>query len=416
MLPGSSEPWCTRSNIDVDSTAVLAFDDGTRIPCDRFIMRLFCSVVRSVLESSECEADPRGRTVVPMPAQDPGAYWLAIDLLHAGCGDVWKLADAPTVVSIMRCMSFLGCTSYDLALDARLWTLLRDSPLEEIMDHAPRFMRNPSMSATVIRHMIKLRPRWADFVRQVLAPLESFLDPQLVAAVMAYAPNFFPPALVATWALAYPRLSREAVMRMAAQHGVMYHPCEVPVVLRRLAEVSVGWKDDDLTRLLRMMVTSMEKYDTVPMSTHRVHGTLIKFHDVHMASVCASMEGRLPAGGVRMAPWLRLLFSPHFNATFKPRKIDELSSGCTQVQLRIMCMDKYDIVVAETWYVFDILPQLAEYDLSHASHVVGKVEDPGDAMRSGIVRRLRMDFFYGHRSVLESPFDTGKSVPTFLPV
>lgn len=412
MLPGSDS--CTHEDIDADSTAVLAFDDGTRIPCDRFIMRLFCSVVRTLLESSECAVDvPRGRTIIPMPGQDPGAYRLAVDLLHAGCGDVWKL-DAPSVVSIMRCMAFLGCTAYDLSLDARLWTLLRDAPLETLMDHAPRFIRNPAMSAVVIRRMIKLRPRWTDFAREVLAPLESFLDPQLVAAVMAYAPNFFPPALVATWALAYPRLSREAVLRLAAQHGVMYHPGEMPVVVRRLAEVSAGWQDDDLTRLLRMMVTTMEKYDTVPLSAHRVHGTLIKFHDVHMASVCASMEGRLPKGGVKMTPWLRLTFSPQFEAVFKPRKIDELSAGCTHVQVRIMCMDKEDIVVSETWFVFEDV-QSMQYDLSHATYVVGRRDETEDAIRRNIVKRLRMDFFYGYRSVLDSPFDTGKSVPTFLP-
>lgn len=411
MLPGGD--MCTRDDIDLDSTAVLAFDDGTRIPCDRFIMRLFCSVVRTLLESSECDLDSRGRTVVPMPAQDPGAYWLAVDLLHGGCGDVWKL-DAPSVESVMRGMAFLGCVSYDLSLDARLWTLLREAPLEAIMEHAPRFMRNPAMSALVIRRLIKLRPRWTDFALDVLAPLESCLDPQLVAAVMAYAPNFFPPALVATWALAYPRLSREAVTRLAAQHGVMYHPCEVPVVLRRLTEVSAGWKDDDLTRLMRTMVTTMEKYDTVPMTTHRLHGTLIKFHDVYMASVCVSIDGKLPTAAVKMAPWLRLSLAPQFNVTFKPRKIDELSAGCTQVQLRIMGMDKYDIVVSETWFVIDLIAA-AEYDLSHAGQVVGRRDDVGDSIHRGTVKRLRMDFFYGHRSVLDSPFDTGKSVSTFLP-
>lgn len=410
-----------RASIDLDSTAVLAFDDGTRIPCDRFIMRTFCVVIRKLLESSAaCDVDARGRTVLPVPAQDAAPYWVAVDLLH-GARAVWQLG-LHDAVATLRAMEFLGAAAYDLALDARLWALLCQSPLDALLEHAPRLLRNATLAAAVVRRLIKLRPVWADFVRDVLRALEAYADQQVVTAVMTYAPNFFPPALVLDWALAAcHQLNMETALRLASYHGVMYHPCEVPSVLRRLAAMAEErrWTDcggGALPAVLRMTLASLEKFDALPWAARKVHGTQVKYHDVPCASLCLVLEpGRLPRH-VKLAPWLRLHLCQLDGAlglSFKPRAIDPSAASCTALQLRVMCFDSGDAPRAqhgaEAWYLFEGIGEpdgpLAWWTLDHATSCLGSFEPIVDMLRLRTARQLRLDFFFGARSVLDSPYD-----------
>ena len=147
-----------RDTIDADSTAVLAFDDGTRVPCDRYVMRCFSSVIKRLLEDVECEHDDRGRTIVPVPSQPSAPYWTAVDMLH-GCKTPFTLS-AGDVVAIIGCMEYMGVTAYDNALDVHLWRLVEDAPLTELVVHAPRLLRNTFLAAQVVRRCIKLKPLW----------------------------------------------------------------------------------------------------------------------------------------------------------------------------------------------------------------------------------------------------------------
>lgn len=413
-----------RQTIDVDSTAVLVFDDGTNVPCDRFIMRTLCEVIRKLLDTegdgSVVGFDARGRSVLPIPCQDPGPYRVAVDLLH-GARAVWDLSAADCAAA-MRCLEYLGCGAHDLALDARLWSLLAGSEaLDDIMDHVPRLLRNPAMAAAVTRRLIALRPLWTDFARDVLATLERDIDPGLVSALVVYAPNFFPPALVVAWALAAcPRLTQDLAMRLASHHGVMYHPCEVPAVLRRLAELaeSRGWDalgtaGSGASPLLRMVLASMDKYEAVPAAARQVHGSLIKYHDIPTASIAACLErGRLPKTS-KLASWLKVRFAGEFDVIFQPRRIDSTSKACTAVQLRIMCFDDCDPTRAridEAWYLFTEVQDVLCLQL--ASSTLG---DPGrvaDALLSRRARQLRLDFFFGVQSVLDNPFDPASASAT----
>jgi len=419
----SVSPLTDRALIEQDATAVLAFDDGTRIPCDRFVLRTYCSVLRKLLAEPTvaCETDDRGRTVLPLPSQDPGPYWVATDLLH-GARAAWQLGLAE-VVSAMRCMEFLGCTAFDAVLDARLWALVCHAPLDSLSDHVPRLLRNPALAAATLRQLIKLRPVWQDFVRDVLRPLEPLCDPHLATTVMTYAPNFFPPALVAAWTLAAcPRLTAELALRLAAYHGVMYHPCEVTAVLRLLADLTDQrrWNDEvpGLGGLLRMALASLEKYDAMPWAARKVHGSQVKYHDVPAASVCLALEtGRLPRV-VRLAPWMQVRLCQRdgsFDVHFKPRRLDSSAAACTELQLRVMCFDAVDAPRArccgEAWYTFRGIGQEDHewWTLQHATGTLGRPEPISDMLRLRTARQLRLDFFFGVRSVLDHPFDVSQA-------
>lgn len=423
----------TREFIDMDSTAVLAFDGG-EVPCDRYIMRTFCSVIRTLLDSdAECAADERGRTVLPMPGQAPGPFQVAVDLLH-GCRHVWDLS-LDDALAAMACLEYLGCAAYDMALDGRVWSLVQDWGLEAarpdgrppLMALVPRLLRNGATAAAVVRRLIVLRPLWNDFRRDVLCELDraNAVDQQVVGALVAYAPNFYPPALVVDWALTACRnMTRDLALRLASQHGVMYHPSEVPAVLRRLAEVSdavaAGGGADGgsgLGSLLRMTLASMELYDAVPCAASKAHGSLVKYHDIPIASVNLALESRLPSA-LKVTRWLKVSFwqDGRFEVAFNPRRIDDSTPEPEQVQLRIMCFDAHEEprgTCAEAWYLYDGLQYSPEDDdihlLSHATRTLGQAAGITQMLRLKTARRLRLDFFFGKRSVLESPFDAASA-------
>lgn len=399
----------SRAMVEEDSTAVLAFDDGTRIPADRFLLRSFCGVIRRLMEDSTCDLDDRGRTVVPIPSQSPDPYWVAVDVLH-GVAGIWGL-DLPQTLGTTACMEYLGVTAHDAALNMRLWYLVKDGDLEAILPHAPRLLRDPTVSAVAMRRLIQLRPVWTDFRDDVLVGLR---DPDLhvLAAVASYAPNFFPPALVVCWALdAAPRtLTQDVALRLMSQHGVMYHPNEVPVVLRKMMEQAEarGW-DASFAPFLRNLVSSVDVFDAVPGGTARVRGTVVKFHDIPIASVAVTVDGPRCPSVARLTPWLKTCFDAEgrLDVRFKPRAIDTLSRFAAKVQLRVMAFDRknFDGQCAEAWYVFDVLAQDVELGLTDATTVLGWPASLSSMMRAGQARQVRLDFFFGAHSVLDNPFD-----------
>lgn len=414
--------------IDLDSTAVLAFDDGTRLPCDRFIMRLFCSVVKSVLETVDCATDERRRTVVPIPGQGPAPFRVALEVLH-GTRSAWDLG-LDEVVGAARCMEFLGSTAHDTSLDARLWCLIKDGELADMAEHLPRLLRAPLMAALVVRRLIQLRPLWLEFYVDVLQFLRPCADRQVVDAIVAYASNFFPPALVVDWALDALMTARagepppvDAILAAASLHGVMCHPIEMSAILRRVARLgqACAWPGA-LPAFLKNAVASLENFQALPWSPTKSPGTIIKFHDVPTVSVCVALE-RLPSAPVRVTPWLKLCFHQDggMEVAFKPSRMDDdVPRRCRTVQLRVMCTDRADYpqgLVAEAWHLFDARSHVAAladgdgdtYTLPHATATMGDMADVARLLRLRAARNLRLDFFYGAVSVLDNPFDPSVS-------
>lgn len=411
----------TRNDIASDATAVLQFDDGTRIPCDRFIMRAFSGVISRLLADAVPTAtDEHRRTVIPVPGQESHPFWTAVDLVH-GVGVVSDM-DLAGVTAAMGCMAYLNVTVHDVALDLRLWQLLRAEPLPQLLPYAPRLLRSAVVAASVARRLVQLCPAWEDFRRTVLAALEPYADGVLVDAVVAHAPNFFPAHLVVDWALsACPHLTQPHALRIATQHCSMYHPCDAPLVLRRLVALfdANGWCPDT-ARFMRGMAVSMEKYDSAPTAAFMVHGSVLRFHDSPTASVCLSIEPGSPPRAVRVTRWLRvdIFRDGRFDISFVPRKIDTLSAACTRLQLRVMCYGPTAGGAApEAWYLFDGIGDGEQeldgdrYTLGHARSVIGAPAAVARALQRCGAKRMRCDFFFGAASVLDAPFDVPLDAP-----
>lgn len=413
----------TQEAIDEDSGAVLAFEDA-RVPVDRYIMRTFCEVMRHTLETRLFDLDDRGRWVIPLPGQDSAKFRNAIDVLH-GLKPVWYFETLPVVLELIECMEYLGATVHESALDSKLWCLVKAGDMEDIMPHLPRFLRHPLVAAEAVRKLIRLRPMWPDFLADVLRPLEASLDAKTVRAVVSYAPNFFPPAGVVWWAVnasrALPAMSQDFGMKLAGQHGSMYHPFEAMGMLKMLGRFGEreGWSPA-LTGLLKNFAHSAERYDVLPASASKAHGSLIKFHTLPMASVLVLPEV-LPRAALRLTPWMKLTFSEagFFDVHFRPRRIDDDSSRCAAVQLRITCHDRSDGpqgACAECWYLFQVHAD-ATYSLANAYETLGDTQAASRMVRLKPTRQLRFDFFYGVTSVLQNPFDPNslaESTITFL--
>ncbi len=402
--------------IDADSTAVLAFDDGTRVPCVRYIMRHFCSVVAELLDATLCDLDPRGRSIIPVPGQPVAPFALAVDILH-GAAVVTTLT-LEQVEEVLACMDYLGATAWHKDLHRRLWQLL-DEPgatFQDIMRHAPRLLRDPDRAPDVVHRLVRLLPTWADFLGYALKPLESSADMRLLDGLVAYATNFFPAMLVVDWAIGaaaqLPHATHEDVLRLATFNGEMFHPHERASTLRRLAEVCASRRwDTAVTRFAKSVAQSLERFDVLPWTRARTHGTQISFMEMPLTSVSVVLPKlRLPAT-VKLTPWLKVCFCQdgRLDAAFQPRSIDDESKTCSAVQLRIMCFNAPHPsrgAIAEAWFLFDVLDGVEDtYTLSHATATLGHLSAVTGMLRLKTARCLRFDFFYGKESALLNPFD-----------
>jgi hypothetical protein len=401
--------------VDADSTAVLAFDDGTRIPCDRYILRFACPVIRMLLEDcpASCAVDERGRTIIPMPAQPSGAFWDTVDVLH-GCRAVCAM-DVDRLVQVSACLDFLGAAApYRGAIDSQLWLLVREAPFEAVVEHAARFLANPSLAPLAVKLLIRHRPLWADFRRDVLGVLGRLhhAGTDALSSIVHYAPNFFPPAMVVCWALEelHGDAAPDVVTRMASHHAVMYHPCEVAVVARAVA-CRLARAAPSTSKLLRMLVTASTTYESVPCSS-TPRGSVLMYTDSPAASVSLVFEPThlLPVR-MRAARWVKAGFgrlTKELTVGFVPLKMDSAAAACTGMQLRVLAMDDtgHGATIAEAWYVFAVDDPGREHTLADAQCTLGNPEGVGDLARAGRLRQLRLDFFYAASSVLDHPFDT----------
>ena len=406
-----------RCIVDVDSTAVLAFDDGALIPCDRYLLRCYSEVVRRLLDDAVCVTDHRGRSVVPMPTQPSAAYWPAIDVLH-GHADPREM-DVDAVNATIECMDFLGVTAFDKIMAGRLWALMDDRSVEVIVTNAPRLLRNAALAPHVCKRLITLRSAWGAFRRDVLERLEPHADHAVVQAIVTYVPNFFPPALVATWALsACKHPSPDTALWIAAQHGVMYHPREAPPVLKHLRAMfrGRGW-NPGVSGLADMALASAETFDVAPWTEQHVHGSVIRFSDALHVSACVMCPtGKLPRR-MKVAEWMTLvaLRDGRIDVRFTPSH-EDFSEAEASLQLRIMCFDRQDITearCAESWHCYSNMSQVIDddedYNLAHATRVQGDHEGVIGMVAAGTARVLRFDFFFRPDSVLADPFDETKS-------
>lgn len=410
------EPGQGRRVVDMDSTAVLAFDDGARIPCDRYLLRCYSPLVRRVLDDTVCLSDHRSRTVVPLPLQASSPYWKAVDVLH-GHADPRDM-DLACVIATSRCMDFLDVTAFGRAMDARLWALMDDQPVEVVVEHAPRLLRNPALAPHVCKRLITMRITWEDFLRDVLEQLEAHADHDIVRTIVTYVPNFFPPVLVAAWALsACNDPTPDTALWIASQHGVMYHPCEAAPVMKQVRTLFRGrdW-NPGVSGLADMAIASAETFDLAPWSEDKAHGTVIRYSDAQHVSACVTCPtGKLPRR-MKIAEWMTLVTQRdgRIDVRFTPTH-DDFDGVDGSLQLRIMCFDRPDIARAEcteSWHCYSnmslLLDDDEDYTLAHATRVEGDHEAVVGMVASKRVRRLRFDFFFREDSVLEDPFEEGK--------
>lgn len=418
MLAARDQPFATREDVERDANAALAFDDGTRVPCDKFVMRAFCAVVSDLLSATQ-EVRDGDRVLVPVPGQDPPPFWTAVDVLH-GVKAPDELDDAAEVESVLKALDFLGCKpscGAQAELSARLWQLVAaESDLDAILDHAPRLLRVPGYAGPLVAALTRRRPVWLDFLRDVLLGIEERgqLDARDVCLLVQHAQGFFPPALPLRWALTErvtPRLVPDDAARLACQSGEMFHPCELPGVLRFLRSTFRARQLDSEGRalpLLDLVLRAVQRYEAVPLSANRVHGSFISFDKTGSGAPCDSAcacfppARRLP-GAIRLARWLRASFEDEegalaaaYDVRFDARRVGV--GGHRTLELRVSCTSgPREDAFAEAWYAF-CAPAgggvLGMCSLADARHSFGS---PGSVAallaQRGSQRLLRLDFF-----------------------
>ncbi len=421
------------SLLDLASDVVLTCGDLT-IPGSSFCCAHKSKLFDNLLfdhDFKEYEKDARGRKIVSVPYRDPDTLKTCIDLMHGICepSDVVKsLEDAENVI---QCLDYLDCDVEDV-LDA-VWDLIVDSnDYELIFPHAAdgyeqlakhvvdKLFSSESMRRVVARDLFRNRPSWLFWRDRVLAALahvdRGALLRSLAPWLMQHIARAFPPACVLFALLDRtgfddpedPNFNATAAFELAGKHGSMYHPREAADVLERMSLSCRSTLPPHVTKFMFAVCDGLGTYTAAPRAAAHIHGSVVEFHEP-CTSVLAIIENSTIATRVtkRLASWLTMTIDPQagrVDLRFTLAGIDALSARAESCEARVMALGLASTsVIAEHWVQFRSLDPAVPARLSDGAIVPhgGTWNDAlvKDAFTLGIVKFVRVDFFYGQTPV-----------------
>lgn len=181
--------------------AVLALDDGTRVPCSRFVMSRRCEVLRFIAEEDmPSERDANGRVVIPVPGMTADECNALVEVLHSDQNvendqNVKNHDDARRVFNAAR---RLGVADVEATAAGAVWRSAFS--VTQTLDVLPILLagKTTTVSAeSVLRAIVEEFPRWKDARRRVVAEVARHLDGRGVMKVSDLG-TAYPPAAVAT--------------------------------------------------------------------------------------------------------------------------------------------------------------------------------------------------------------------------
>lgn len=414
--------------LDELSDLVFVCAGGVEIPATRFNCLATCEVLRNLKEDvGFAGPDARGRAVVPLHGIEPEPVRAAVDLLH-GVRLVSQMSSEDLDVAF-RGVDVLGLDVLLPSLTERLWALLSPATrCEDILPHLPRLLRDEHSRLEAVTRLVQLEPLWTHFHAKVFPHLAK--DAALAPWLLTRLSKLFPANRVALALLealqARGGSADDAARLLAGGGGMLYHPTEVPALLRSVAACT-GASEGPRGLCLSMMQALID-YDPTPTSATHVHGSILLFDKTPHASALVLLEPS-PRGvarhrRVRASSWLQLELTPHEDGGVDLDLLFRLGPllphrRAADVQLRVLC-DRESArpaagpPEAEAWYVFDGVPTRgAARRLDQAVLRMGSTpatvrralrEIPRGNPGSELARAVRVDVFFGPHSVLQRPF------------
>ena len=200
-----------------------------------------------------------------------------------------------------------------------------------------------------------------------------------------------------------------------ATNAPAYHPAEAMDAVAALAGLIAARRwDPTAAAFLDGLRVATQVYDVTPHSATALHGSLVLLERTPTASMLLEVmpEARRRARVTRkMAPWLWLWVdwgTGEVNARVTLSRVDDAGRRASACQVRLTAYAR-DGECRELWYAAPGVPiahALREFVLlEHGRLALGCQESFRGLVRhgGGALARLRVDVFYGQRSVLDRP-------------
>lgn len=409
----------TASLLESCADMVLACSDGARIPCVRFQCLTTCDVIRHVMEDVALQKDERGRAVVPFPGVDSGDLRAATEVLH----DVRPVDQlgADDVPRALRGLRALGHDALTPKLLQRYWALVHARcSYTDLQPHVSDLVRAHGIRTDVLRRLVQLCPVWLDFSDHVLPDLDVTLE--LARWLLPLLTHFFPAGplfvrvldLLETQPLASVTPGGCLELFSDTRNASAYHPAEAMDAAAALADLfrARRWDASTLAFLEGLQVAG-RVFDVAPYAANTMHGTIVLVEHMPTASLLLEVLPGRRRGGLsrKMAPWLWLWVdwdTGEVDARVTLARLDDGGRRASTCQVRLTAYGRDEEELAEVWHSAPIMPtpvMLPPFTLrEHTRLAAGDEESLRGLVRGGDrLARLRVDLFYGQRSVLDKP-------------
>jgi hypothetical protein len=392
----------------------LTFECGSEppIPASQFVCLASCSVVRDLLECIDVPIDPitRCRTIKLVGAPH-SMLQIALDVLHE-IQDVNTL-DFDDVMACRRGMEFLGCVKFDTELAERVWVTSRTHTIQTHFTHiaVPILLEYPILRMATMNELIRRMPFWNE-MREYLVehvPIHRSLAKSILPFLLKMYPAYLAFEMLVE-SMDPASLSEECVLEMMGgmEIGIYFHPVEVCDTLDFLERI-FRLHDWNLfvCNALRTLHIATRHYDAVPEMARRIQGSLVMYTEAPTGSVTLNIsEILVKTVRIRVTPWLRIAIDPRngtIGADISARQIDEMAAVAHHLQVRIMAFTKGSKDVGEVYYTWETMPDARTFPLETCDIVLGSHEKLATFIKNRFLKCIRIDLWYGDRSILEDP-------------
>lgn len=362
------------------SDFLVVFDDGSEVPCCRFLLTTSCGVFRRILgEGLESRR-------LKLRGAEPATVKPALHFLH-GLVSVTTLG-VDDVLRVRLGLDYLDCPIFNDILLQRTWDLVKLAPLEALLPHAPDLFQSVLLRQPALARMADLAPDFKTLRETVVKVLDacpwgSVRKAELACWLADKLHVFYPPVPLFNALLPYVVDAPKLFMSIAGEYT---HPMELEDLAKALAR--------DCEMLDKIHKATTDYYPAPLLAAQSVHGSSVSFEKTPLASACLAVAK--PTNRRRVAKWLSVSVqraSGLVDLEIVPRYLD---APC-RLDVRIVATS--DLGIGETWGIWSSPLVLPRYRLSEAPRCVGSIA----TVARGRNLRLRIDVFYGGVCAYDQP-------------
>jgi hypothetical protein len=399
--------------------------------CSQFICGRLSSLLRSQLEiQSESRSDththhhPHAKIIVPDNQRlHVDALQTVLDLMHSN-ETIYTIGECPQhILHVIEAAEYLGCPEgMRTQLVEHLWSVVGEDPCI-IKNNARLFVHEPSLTKDVLTQLFLTWPSWEYWKVNVIKCLD--LDATSFRRVALLLAFVFPAADVFRTCLEACRQSHlvlATVIETYTRLAVYMHPLEIADTMTVLSNYMRQHGHESIYMdALEATKNALCVYYTVPSSVADAYGTTIMFERRDVVSCCILLESNSRKSiSRRIDRWGTLAIDRRVNTlSFKidPYLIDpqariQTSFGRVRtVHIRLLISHPRLARGSDVWFEYSIADIPNDIWLPRPLEPTNATSIRGDfdavqvflGLRGSLV--LRVDVFYGIKSVFTEPFD-----------